>query len=239
MSRPVLGGDAASLLRFVHSRRSRLLLTGGKCGFQNLALHLQETGLTWTEALTRKLRGNVLLAAPLINCAPEWGVPSANLDGVHDSVPHASWQAFSLSQVRSWQCFASIFALAHACMHALPECHSVPLANLEGVHDSVPHASWQAFSLSQVGSWLCLVSVFARTHSQSVTACLRPIWTVCTTACLTPPGRPLPLPGAQLPLLCCTTHARTHARTHAHTAVQTQHVPHSRDSVTGSVLCVF
>ena len=69
--------------------------------FQDTGMHVQEAGIPWTEALTRKLVGNVQLAAPTISCALILGVGPPALDGVHDSIPHVSWQAFAMSQARA------------------------------------------------------------------------------------------------------------------------------------------
>ena len=66
----------------------------------DLALGLQGTGLPWTEAFTRKLRGNVQLVAPTISCVLVHGVGPPALDGVHDHVPHFSYGMFGMSQAR-------------------------------------------------------------------------------------------------------------------------------------------
>ena len=60
----------------------------------------QESRLPWTLGLTRKLQAPVQLVAPTISCSRIHGIGPPSLDGVHDSVPHVSWQAFAMTQVR-------------------------------------------------------------------------------------------------------------------------------------------
>lgn len=45
------------------------------------------------------MRDGVQLVAPTINCALVFGVGPQDLDGVHDHVPHVSWQVFAMSKV--------------------------------------------------------------------------------------------------------------------------------------------
>ena len=98
------------------------------------ACMLQESGLPWTLGLTRKLQGAVQLVAPTISCSRIHGIGPPSLDGVHESVPHVSWQAFAMTQVRltclSWD------VLSHCCTY----------------DTSAPHASWQASAMTWVRS---------------------------------------------------------------------------------------
>ena len=114
---------------------------------------LQETGIPWTEALTRKLVGSVHIAAPTINCALILGIGPPALDNVHESLPHFSWQAFAMSQV----CLLSPAFSAFICHNdRMPFDDEGP--RLDNGHDSLPHFSWQTAAMSQA-CLLCLISL--------------------------------------------------------------------------------
>ena len=72
----------------------------------------QESGLPWTLGLTRKLQAPVQLVAPTISCSRIHGIGPPALDGVHESVPHVSWQAFAMTQVVPGGCKYQAHALA-------------------------------------------------------------------------------------------------------------------------------
>ena len=94
---------------------------------------LQESGIPWTEAFARKLQGGAQLVAPTINCALVFGVGPQDLDGVHDHVPHVSWQVFAMSKVGRRAGASEPSATCCASYHA-------------------PHVVWQVSAMSKV-SW--------------------------------------------------------------------------------------